>query len=139
MRSSWVSRPAAGLPGTYLAWLSDDTGSPSTRFVQATVPYVRTDGTLIANNWADLTDGTLAAPLNRDESGTDIGSDSVWSDTTTNGTLWEDFRDCTQWTDGTNASTGRIGGAGATNAGWTEAGGSDCGLFTARLYCFQQH
>lgn len=99
---------------------------------------MRTDGTLIADNWADLTDGTLAAPLNLDESGTDLSGVSVWSDTTTEGTLWEDFQDCTQWTDGSDASIGRVGGAGATDAGWTQAGGRACGLFPAHLYCFQQ-
>jgi hypothetical protein len=33
---------AAGLSGTYRAWLSDDTGSPATRFTPSTVPYVHT-------------------------------------------------------------------------------------------------
>jgi hypothetical protein len=35
---------AAGLPGTYRAWISDITGSPSTRFTKSTIPYVRRDG-----------------------------------------------------------------------------------------------
>ena len=49
----------AGLSGTYKAWLSDTTGSPATRFAQASVPYRLVDGTTIANDWNDLTDGTI--------------------------------------------------------------------------------
>nr|MBA3500495.1 hypothetical protein [Deltaproteobacteria bacterium] len=56
---------AANLTGTYKAWLSDITGSPSTRFTKSTiVPYVRTDGFLLAQSFDDLTDGTIAGPIN---------------------------------------------------------------------------
>ena len=65
---------AAGLaPGIYLAWLSVDSGSagtPLTRFVQSPGPYTLVDGTtIVANNWADLTDGFLAASISLDENG----------------------------------------------------------------------
>jgi len=48
----------AGLVGTYKAWLSDDSASPSTRLTQATVPYVLVDKTQIADDYADLIDCT---------------------------------------------------------------------------------
>src|SRR5690606_18172610 len=51
---------AAGLPGTYMAWVSTVSGgSPSTRFVKSTVPYFMVTGTKVADNWTDLTDGSL--------------------------------------------------------------------------------
>ena len=60
----------ASLPGIYMAWLADQTGSPSTRFVQSTVPYVLTDGATVANSYnALVTDGTLLHAIDRDESG----------------------------------------------------------------------
>src|SRR5690242_2782849 len=49
---------AGGLRGIFKAWLSDTTASPSTRFTRSKKPYVLLDGTVIANNWADLTDGS---------------------------------------------------------------------------------
>ena len=47
------------LTGQYKAWLSNDTQSPSTRFIQSDVPYVLVDGTQIAINYDDLVDGTI--------------------------------------------------------------------------------
>ena len=44
----------AGLPGTYLAWLSGADASPSERFAKTKLAYVGTDGLLIANGYADL-------------------------------------------------------------------------------------
>src|SRR5690606_24314284 len=40
----------ACLPGTYMAWLSDNVSSPSTRFSQQSIPYRLVDGTQIAVN-----------------------------------------------------------------------------------------
>ncbi len=131
---------AAGLPGTYMTWLSDDTGSPSTRFVQSTGPYRRVDGVKVANNWADLTDGLLSASISVTEIGGTVPSDathSVWSNTETNGTTVGD-QVCATWA----SSGGGIGGGAtgltiATTFVWTNQNGADCngGL---RLYCFQQ-
>lgn len=56
---------AAGLSGTFRAWLSNATDSPSTRFTQSTGPYKLVDGTQIADNWTDLTDGTIDNPINK--------------------------------------------------------------------------
>jgi hypothetical protein len=62
---------AAGLTGTYKAWLSDATESPSTRFAKAAVPYLLVDGTLIAKNWDALTndDKPLESAIDRTEWG----------------------------------------------------------------------
>src|SRR5262249_60032996 len=58
------------LGGTWKAWISDTTSSPSTRFTQATVPYRLLDGSTIANNWMALVSGTLQHSINIQEDGT---------------------------------------------------------------------
>lgn len=60
---------AAGLSGTFMAWLSDASGSPSSLFTRSTDPYVLVDGTIVANNWADLTDRSLDNPIMLTETG----------------------------------------------------------------------
>ena len=75
--------------GTYRAWLSDSTGSPSTRFQRSTGPYVLPDGTIIAaHGYADLTNGTLNAPIDQTETGgpTSPPGTTVWSNTASAGT-----------------------------------------------------
>ena len=79
---------AANLGGTWKIWLSDTTGSPSTRFTKSSNPYKLLNGTTIANNWSDLTDGTLQNPLNMTELGTTVQT-STWTNTKINGGgLW---------------------------------------------------
>jgi hypothetical protein len=132
---------AAGLPGTYKAWLSDDTGSPSTRFVQSTGPYRRVDNVTVANNWADLTDGLLLSEIDRSESGAIVGQSGsvnrVWTDTTTSGTVNND-QHCHRWS---TAAAGQGGGFRGTvlssSEQWTLINSADCD-FDGRLYCFQQ-
>ncbi len=80
---------AAGLSGTFKAWLSGSSyaSSPASRFTRSTSqPYVRTDGAVVANDWADLTDGTIQNPINVDENGVSRTSPTlVWSYTRIDG------------------------------------------------------
>jgi hypothetical protein len=133
---------AGKLPGKYMAWISADGNWPAGRFTtKSATPYVRTDKTVIANNWGDLTDGSLNAPINRDENGTALGSsERVMTDTNTDGTLTSGAEHCNNWTDvtGTGGYTVGQGDPGAINASWT--GTSATGTCTSQyhLYCFQQ-
>ena len=140
---------AAELSGKFRAWLSDETGSPNTRFATCSdCPYVRTDGEQVASGYADLTDGVLAAPINVNEFGFPIPEAEflvgrVWSATTTGGDLLTDLgvRYCSDWTSGTSPAQGFKGSPYETDRCWTEActGGSfNCQLQPARLYCFEQ-
>lgn len=55
---------------TFVAWLSDDTRSPSTSLVRGTQAYVRPDGFRIASDYAHLTNGgALEMPIEVDERG----------------------------------------------------------------------
>lgn len=83
---------AAGLPGQYRAWLSDSTGSPATRFAQSATPYILVDGTVIADDWADLADGQLNDAIYLQEDGSPSPMIStlfgqVWTTTNEAGTL----------------------------------------------------
>jgi hypothetical protein len=138
----------AGFSGTFLAWLSDSTGSPDTRFTHSTTPYVRPDGVQIAANWADLTDGTLAAPINVTENLTTapIGTTScggggfatVWSNTTPSGTLAGALH-CDNWGNnaGTQAAWGKADMSDSSWTGWCTGGGAVC-VWVSPIYCFEQ-
>jgi len=142
----------AGLPGTFKAWISagDLTAftDPATTFTQSTTPYVRVDGVVVAADWADLTDGTLDAPINIDELGVAHIDDSpaAWTATNTDGTavVYDAGRlgilipDCSDWTD-SNGNAG-IGVAVNTDSYWTRhepVGDAVCSV-NQRLYCFEQ-
>lgn len=134
----------ANLTGLYKAWLSDSTGSPSTRFTQHAGPYERVDGVRIANSWADLTDGTLLAPLDKTQSGaqsngnTACGPGDIWTNTAADGTP-RGSNDCSDWTvsTGQTASTGLVS---SSTSSWTVNTTCLAGPCGARLplYCFQQ-
>jgi hypothetical protein len=140
---------AAGLPGTYRAWLSDTTGSPSTRFAQSTIPYKLVDGTVIATNWGDLTDGTLAHVIDKDEKGAAppvsgaacASGVSVMTNTNANGTQFGAANSCGNWLGVGNQQIvwGRYS---ATNTEWAGycTGYGFCGndAYKYPLYCFQQ-
>jgi len=91
---------AAGLPGTYKAWLSDHAISADSRLSHSSAPYKLTDGTVIAKDWADLTDGTLSAPIHLSEAGTEPNTGrQPWTNTTTNGAVLDarGTRVCDDW------------------------------------------
>jgi cysteine-rich repeat protein len=136
---------AANLAGTYMAWISTDQGSPSTRFTHSNTAYTLVDGTTqIAANWNALIDGNLDAPINKTETGgvPPVGNTScagggfttVWSATSTNGTL--SGNSCTNFT--STQGGGLWGQAGQTNSSWTSwCSGGIC-TWTSPIYCFQQ-
>jgi hypothetical protein len=126
-----------GIGGAFKAWLSDDTGSPSSRFTKSTVPYTLHDGTVIAVNYADLTDGSLASPINMDESGlTPADFDTVWTTTLVGGERPLFGEHCGNWSDN-GAMEGFFGEAFATDSRWTESLQMPC-TFLSRLMCFEQ-
>jgi hypothetical protein len=140
---------AAGLGGTYLAWLADNSQNPNTRFTKSAAAYTRVDGVKIANNFVDLTDGTLLAPINVTELGGPApignttcaggGHPTVWTDVLATGNLWFLNGNCAEWTSQAATSTS-WGEANMTNTSWSSwcsGGGAVC-VWTSALYCFQQ-
>jgi len=137
---------AESLPGTYLAWLSDATSSPSTRFAQSSAPYILRDGTRVADDWADLTDGTLQHAIDlTDQLGeppefvsTCAGESvpSVWTNTVQSGASQGPSTNCEGWSSTTGTT---YSGLADTNASaWSNACADLPCSSSANLYCFQQ-
>jgi len=127
----------AGQSGDWTAWLSDDNLAAADRiFDGGGVPYRLLNGTYVANNKADLLDGTLRAPILIDESGNDVvGAFEVWTATAADGTN-PGVGSCLNWTTADPGQTGLIGVADAVDATWTDVEFEDtCDTFN-RLYCF---
>jgi hypothetical protein len=137
----------AGLTGTFKAWVGDSVSGPATNFTHPTVPYYKFDGVssvTVANGWADLTDGTLAAPIDRDEYGVQWTPYGVWTSVNPDGTPCGSNH-CFDWTTTSVAVGGRQGVTSETSSFWTVNSGFGC-MFDApacnttltRVYCFEQ-
>jgi hypothetical protein len=138
---------AAGLGGTYMAWLSAADGWPASRFMQSIGRYVLVNGTVIADSWADLTDASLDNPLDRTETGAIatapyvcFDAPAVWSGTYRNGTH-ATGDNCNDWTAAAGQHMLYYGDLGATDWGWgagcfTNLNGN-CALLLP-IYCFEQ-
>lgn len=140
----------ANLGGTWKAWLSSSTVSASSRLTHHTGPYVILSGAVIAKNWTDLTDGTLASPINVTESREVLssGQNGVWTNTDASGNIpTSNNASCNDWTSSQSKALaqsnalGRIGSNNQKDFGWTLANyppilcANDSLL---RLYCFEQ-
>jgi hypothetical protein len=127
----------ARLPGEYKAWLSDETGSVASRFVPSPGPYQLVNGTRIAANFADLTDGTVLANIDVTETGGGTGGTAfVYTGTRIDG-IAQPGETCANWTNGTAARDGLMGFAAETDNFWTIFATGSCAN-PAHLYCFQQ-
>jgi len=126
------------LAGTYKAWIADSNpgSAPASRFTQSSVPYVNVLGTKIADNWADLTDGTVDNAISYLANGTAPGTNGVWTNVNTNGTQFSatSTEHCSDWT---TSSNGRFGHRGLANSQWTNSGNAAC-VSSYNVYCFEQ-
>lgn len=139
---------AAGLSGTFKAWISGRTTGFGDQHAagylsHATVPYELVDGTQVANDWSDLTDGSLDHAIDRDEFGNPV-TGSAWTNTETNGMAHDYTRDCGPgsstsdvWTSASGFESGRYGTVTASDSRWTMTNNTACNN-SFRLYCFEQ-
>lgn len=117
---------AAGLSGTYLAWISSSTTSPAVRMTRDSRAFARPDGVLIANDWADLTDGNLAAPIERNAAGgtpasaCNTNASPVW--TATDPTGHSSGASCVDWTNASDMT--HPGFYYQSDARWTQVAGN---------------
>lgn len=138
---------ASKLGGTWKAWLSNSTTSAASRLVHVGVEYKLINGTVVANNWDSLISGTLAHPIDIDETGKSVASNqAVWTDTdylgmTALGLLGTSGPaiDCKSWTS-TSGAQGGIGltGSQAGKGWWTNKDIPQPCDKMYRLYCFEQ-
>jgi len=152
---------AGSQPGTYKAWLSDDTQSPSTRFSLQGGPIRLADGSELAKNWAELLANGVTRVFNVTEIGTrppkavaspgsttaGCGDETVnalvWSDTRPNGLRLTVDRNCANWTTVTNnkLNMGRWDDQKYWSSYCTRNDAKDIDNSCeskAALYCFQQ-
>ena len=128
---------SAGLGGSWVAWLSTTTLDAVDRLTPGSGPFVRAvDGTKIADDIADLTDGSLDVAIEDDENGTNVGSDPVWTATAADG-LYKGTGDCNGWTSNSSTFRAEIGNSGSSTTLWTTRRTRACDFSTARLYCFE--
>ena len=131
--------PASIVPsGTYLAWLSDGTDSPNTRFTKSSHPYLLPDGTKIAENYTDLTDGSIQHFINIDPTGKIVVRNYFWTGTNEDGTTVQSIRVCAGWMDPFVMARGMIGSTGHTLTTWSSLSYGNCNTQLNRLACFQQ-
>ena len=125
---------AAGLVGTFKAWLSTRTENAKDRIPQEG-PYQLVNGTVISDTLAELLDGTIDAPMNIDEGGTMVDALSAWTGTRADGMHVGSSEDCFGWQrdGGADGLTGAIQEQGAT---WTNFSSADCSLNRFPIYCF---
>lgn len=137
---------AGNLGGKWVAWLSDwwdlDGGSTPWTRIQDWYDhetFKRLDGITIANNWGDLTDGSIQAPILVTELRDTLDSKyawDVWTGTGIDGRWSRKGDDCYRWSKRTDSYTGSIGTARSVDGKWTDDDIDGC--FTwAKLYCFE--
>lgn len=137
------------LGGTWKAWLSDRNTSAASRLNHSNNPYKLINGSLVANNWEDLTKGAIANPININELG-QVKSTPIWVGAWTSTKSDGSYRldpfgsqsDCIKWTMNTPSYNGYALGAftgtnTAINNSWTEGSTDTCNTQHS-LYCFEQ-
>ncbi|MCA9862001.1 MAG: DUF1554 domain-containing protein [Thermomicrobiales bacterium] len=138
---------AAGLSGSFKAWLSDSSQSPFTRFPFFTGPWRlqpnNADGDnlppVVATDLEDLTTCGLTClkhPINRTETGEILdGSVTVWTNTLSDGTA--STASCSNWTSDSGSDFGLFGDASQVDAKWTNTSTSFGCNSALSLYCFE--
>ncbi len=126
---------AANLPsGTYRAWLSTSSLDAVAKLGSAR-GFVRPDGAPFADQVSSIAAGVILNPLNLDETGIDVGHQSVWTGTTDAGTV-NNSASCADWTIGTGISFGEQGvSTGGADAWSDDAVETGCNS-PAHIYCF---
>ncbi len=137
------------MPGTYLAWLSDSVTSANDRFAgtDKSLPYFNVNGVKVADDYADLTDGTIDVPMDINEKGLPPGGGAFhpWTGTNADGTQDESGLYCNDWTTSSVDFQGRAGRWINTDARWSDQNSPHCNgkrtgssrIDPTTLYCFQ--
>ncbi len=136
-----AQQAAAAGYGTAIPWLGFTGSAPCPGCTSlnvaalANTQYVRPDGTVVADDLADLLDGSLDAPINQTAAGLNVGDVFVWTGLNPAGV--PTGVDCKSW----NSYVGLVGSGGktgSTDAGWTAATSTaSCHTQRGRAYCIE--
>jgi hypothetical protein len=135
---------AANLPGTYMAWISTVADSPANRFTKSQVPYVETNGWLVALDWNDLIDNSLNLAIARTELGQvspntgGMCENSVrLARTGTNPDGTQGPNICNNFTSANPNYLGTVGRTTSPTGSWSNCNPGACDI-PMPIYCFQQ-
>lgn len=127
----------AGLDGTFVAWLSSSTIDAKDRIVDAEYRLVN-GTTVVANDLADLIDGSLDNKIDMNENGVGSLNNNVWTGTESDGTEDSAANTCSGWTNGDgDPNRGQMGASNQTGGNWTVNGNAFCSASSLSFYCFQ--
>lgn len=113
-------------PGIYIAWLSTPATDARDRLPANAFGYVLPDGvTIVADNKADLLDGSLDNSIDQTEFGATIGSTHVWTGTFASGLAAGDLVVCSGWETDNSFPSARVGDSASTDNMWTSVSGFD--------------
>ena len=130
----------------FVAWVSSGSGvySATQRHVHGTMPYLRSDGLIVANNWDHLTRTNSSVDLTNaisvDEHGNPAPfgpppqSTFVWTGTNVDGTSTTDT--CNAW-DTSTTGNGTVGEWHLKGPGWSSSTTKACAE-VAHLYCIEK-
>jgi len=128
---------AAGLSGTYRALLGTSTASAASRFSATGANWYRRDGIAVAATPTDLLQGRILAPIAVTAAGVYInGITRTGMGGTTPSPSVTSTSTCSDWTNGTSATSSIVGEASDVVRAFG-TGGSGCN-FTWPVYCLQQ-
>lgn len=120
----------AGIPGTYVAWLSTTTIDARNRLAGAR-GWIRTDGKPFVDTVEDLvTNSRIYYPLDHDENGVLVAAENVVTGTDDAGNM---LPNCADYTN--PAQVIYFGSVEGTAHAWTHESSVACTM-TSRIYCF---
>jgi hypothetical protein len=133
---------AAGLTGTWIAWLSVTNSSAIDR-IEHTGAYHLLDETEVVASKSELASGSISNPINMTEKRVKLTSNrGVWTGTRADGSV---DATCGDWASVAPTDRGTLGSSQATDSGWTKgadqplSGGPNWICDNAvSLYCFQK-
>jgi len=130
---------AAGLPGTFKAWLSTSGagGVNAIARLAGARGWVRRDGKSFVDTTANLAAGKIMYPPRLDEAGNDLGMVRVLTGTSSDGTYDSSGGTCGNYTDTADAGQVAGGSASAGSSMFTNYFSFGCSSPGLHLYCFE--
>ena len=120
----------------FLAWVSTAATAVATRMVQGTQAYVNANGSVVALDFADLTNGSLLTDISVDELGGNRRGAGAWTGTSSVGAGYSG-NGCTDWTAATAGLQGDYGNVGGNGSGWSAQSLDFCSALHS-LYCVEK-